>query len=232
MPPIKLQLAIQGGGAKLCALLAVAEAVQKLEDDQKIRVTRVAGTSAGAITACLLASEQRVDSIRQRLRDRGADFLAQITPPLPFGWLSTWSRIIRGVPLYDEKKLREFLYELFPPGKFRTFEQLKRPAIVLTADILNGEKVQYRQTEHIVVDALANSCALPFAFRSHRNVGPQPLVDGGICENLPSDELEADNEHGPVVGISFARTAVPHPPRWLHSTHPASTVVRQTGPPE
>ena len=34
--PLQIQLAIQGGGAKLCALLAAAEAVQELEAEGKI----------------------------------------------------------------------------------------------------------------------------------------------------------------------------------------------------
>lgn len=53
--PLKIQLAIQGGGAKICSLLAAAEVIHDLETKREIQITRISGTSARAI-GCLLAT--------------------------------------------------------------------------------------------------------------------------------------------------------------------------------
>ena len=53
---IPIQLAIQGGGAKITYLLAALESVQALERGGLLRVTRIAGTSAGAIAGALYAA--------------------------------------------------------------------------------------------------------------------------------------------------------------------------------
>ncbi|MEI8288171.1 MAG: patatin-like phospholipase family protein [Verrucomicrobiota bacterium] len=47
-----IQIAMQGGGAKLSALLAAMEALQSSQNKNEIRVTRISGTSSGAIVAC------------------------------------------------------------------------------------------------------------------------------------------------------------------------------------
>ncbi len=62
---IPIQLVIQGGGAKITHLVAALEAVQSLQREGVLRVTRIAGTSAGAIAGALFAAG--VDM--QRARD-------------------------------------------------------------------------------------------------------------------------------------------------------------------
>src|SRR5438477_223460 len=54
--PVPIQLAIQGGGAKIAALMATLEAVDSLQTSGAVKVTRIAGTSAGAIVGAVYAS--------------------------------------------------------------------------------------------------------------------------------------------------------------------------------
>lgn len=54
--PTPIQLAIQGGGAKITHLVAALEAVQALQREGVVRVTRIAGTSAGVIAGALFAA--------------------------------------------------------------------------------------------------------------------------------------------------------------------------------
>src|SRR5687767_9462058 len=109
---IKCQLAIQGGGAKLVALLAAMEAVQNLQDEGRIQVTRVAGTSAGAIVAALFAAETDLAAARTRLvRTFGNDVARFFPPPTIMKLVRTtwWS----GKPLWNETDLRPILEPLF-----------------------------------------------------------------------------------------------------------------------
>jgi hypothetical protein len=54
-----------------------------------------------------------------------------------------------------------------------------------------------------IVSALLDSCAIPYCFRIWQAAGPV-IVDGGLCENLPSDELlEHEKTDGPVLAVSF-----------------------------
>ena len=65
--PVKLQLAMHGGGAKIVALMAAVQAVQDLEAAGEVKITSVAGTSAGAVIACLFAARIEMKVARAHL---------------------------------------------------------------------------------------------------------------------------------------------------------------------
>lgn len=119
--PFRLQLAIQGGGAKIVALLAALEVVQKLEADKKIKVTRIAGTSAGAIVGSLFAAGVPMSLVRQRFRDLTPAQLAAAFPPLG---LNVVTQLGRGKPLWKPDFLKNELARFFREGQgclhFRT----------------------------------------------------------------------------------------------------------------
>lgn len=110
--PFKCQLAIQGGGAKIIALLAAMEAVQKLQGERRIQVTRVAGTSAGAIVAALFAAECDMADVRNGLvQTFGADVNRLFpVPTIPLLLRKTWWQ---GKPLWKESDLRPILEPFF-----------------------------------------------------------------------------------------------------------------------
>jgi predicted acylesterase/phospholipase RssA len=71
MTPQKVQLAIQGGGAKIVDLMATLEAIEELEKEGRLKVTKIAGTSAGSIVGAFFAAKIPMDTIRTNLREGG-----------------------------------------------------------------------------------------------------------------------------------------------------------------
>ena len=207
--PLRVQLAVQGGGAKLCGLLAALEAVQRLEAEGLLTVTRLAGTSAGSIAAALYAAGIDLGTIRQRIKDNQKR-LVRFVPHLR---KTDYGKILLGRTVADLEPIRRILADVFDERGLIRFGDLKKPLYVIATDIHNAKTQVYggfghgmTKSEDLIVDALVNSCAIPFYFRgpSDSNSG---IVDGGICENLPVDVLQQfEAESGIVVGITFVPT--------------------------
>lgn len=206
--PVRVQLAIQGGGAKICGLLAAMEAIQDFEAQKELTVTRIAGTSAGSIVAALHAAKIKASETRDRLRDEGARFnLASLFPALHWGMAPGLIFLRR--PFWREPPIRALLQKQLTKAKVdgETFGDLYRHSgvelIVVATDLTNAKAVVYGRSDESVVDAVLDSCAVPFYLRVHG--GARVIVDGGICENFPSDSLKGkETEFGPIVGIGFA----------------------------
>lgn len=201
--PIPIQLAIQGGGAKICTLMAAVEAVQQLEKRGSIRVTRIAGTSAGSIVGSLYAAGYDIAALRQRVRDQRSQLQRKI--PRGTSAVSAAMRLMMGNPVWSLDPLRDILEQLFRDKKVRSIGDLEKPLIVVASDLTNGETRTYKDDTDVVIHAVLDSCAMPYFFRGpSRKGGGSLLVDGGVCDNLPIEELEsAVDKYGIVLGISF-----------------------------
>jgi predicted acylesterase/phospholipase RssA len=107
----EIQVAIQGGGAKIWALLAAIEGLQELEAENVLRVTRIAGNSAGAIVACIFAGRIPANSVRTILKMQFGEKLVRLFPrPSPLNILRLF---LTGKPLWDENALGKVLASLF-----------------------------------------------------------------------------------------------------------------------
>lgn len=200
---VPLQLAIQGGGAKITHLLAALQAVQDLERDGVLRVTRIAGTSAGAIAGALYAAG--VDM--QRARDAflfARDELLRAFPPTSASLRAAWKLVTRQ-PFWDAGPLRRIVASLLAPCA--SLGDLRIPLVIVAADLTNLQPRVYADPGEPLVSSLMDSAGIPFFFRTalpaahgHHRL----IVDGGICENLPSEKLAYDAEDGEVVGITFS----------------------------
>jgi len=129
---------------------------------------------------------------------------------------------LRGKPLFNEGQLQLLLREFFGDTEIA---KLSPETFIIAADLRSGKSHEYSKKNGFggekVVDCLMDSCGLPYFFRAPQNLGVRAYVDGGICENLPSDVLQAVGEEtqrermleefGPVVGISFEDTKRPEP---------------------
>lgn len=213
MQPLKIQIAFQGGGAKIVSLLAAAEVIQNLHRDGKIQVTRVAGTSAGAIVACLLASGKPLGQVKAELQRISKEKWKELLPAVSKKRM-VWN-LLRDEPFWSVQPLRDFLATFFEEK--RTLGDLKKASgmdlFIIAADVTNSKKWVYSKNDDPIVNSLMDSCALPFVLRTAKNSGGQVLVDGGICENLPSEELEAGaQEFGQVVAVSFDNPSPGVPP--------------------
>lgn len=210
--PLPIQLALQGGGAKICTLMAAMEAVEELEADRVLRVTRIAGTSAGSLVGCLFAAKVKMGEARAYLvGGEGKNLLRYFPEP------SLWKMgmlYLYGQPLWDVAKLKSRLTKLFEGrkivelGHFQT-QGRRIPVKVVAADLARSDKVVYPDdppgNRKRVVDAIMDSCGLPFYMRAWG--GGTVAVDGGICENLPSDVLrDGDQEQlGRVAALIFPK---------------------------
>lgn len=76
-----IQLAFQGGGAKLAAMLPIAHAFRDAEIDEYVAIHRTSGTSAGSICAALVATQADFGAVRRYLIDKGPGHLAALVPP-------------------------------------------------------------------------------------------------------------------------------------------------------
>ena len=205
--PQPVQLALQGGGAKLLALLAAMEEIQALEKEGRLRVTRVAGASAGAIAACLFAAGMDMRVVRARIDGVSADDIRKLFPEPTITSLRLYTRLLLGRPMWKTEKILRFLESFFKPSGLHTLADIKTrkgiEVLVIAANLTDGRKEVYRDSN--IVSALFNSAGLPYFLRTWNKSGAPVIVDGGICENLPYEELVTETaEYGPVVGISFA----------------------------
>jgi NTE family protein len=208
---MRIQLAIQGGGARLVALLAAAQAFQSLHKRGDIEITRIAGTSAGSVVGALIAGKQDIDDVHLALLGKRQDYWEALFPTM--GLPTILYRLGRNQPLYDLDQLRVLLRLFFADGD--TFDTLlghSRIHVTVLVANLTSVVPDLRTGTANVIDSLLDSCALPFILRSSNTQGYNVHVDGGIVANLPSEHLSDPKEFGPIIGLSFPR-ATREPPR-------------------
>ena len=210
--PVRVQVAIQGGGAKICGLLAAAQALQEFEtgDNQKIEITRVAGTSAGAIVGGLLAAGCPLGALRDRIQVAPKEKLKALFARRTK--IGSIYRVLQSLPLWNEKKLREVLDAEFKKLSVHTLGDIQRKTgralRIVATDLRNAKSVVYDNDDQPIVNAILDSCGLPFFLRVP---GGNPVVDGGICENLPVEVLDGESGFGDLVALGFQRSAVTPP---------------------
>lgn len=110
--PIPIQLCLQGGAAKIALLAAFTEAIEELHNAGDLRVTHVAGTSAGAIIGTLFAADVPMSTVRNRL---GSASLRKIVPPkgkVGMGWA-----LGKGNPVWSEDELRTLLTSMLTESR-------------------------------------------------------------------------------------------------------------------
>jgi len=113
------------------------------------------------------------------------------------------------LPFWDEDAVRDVLSKVFGDelGVYDFGDLKKKPAKrelrIVAADIKNSKPITYKDDDVPVVNAILDSCGIPFYFRVR---GKHHIVDGGICENLPIELLEDGvQEYGPILAIGFER---------------------------
>ena len=69
---VPVQVVFQGGGAKLCVLMAVCEVLKEFQSQGRIVINRVAGSSAGGIAAAMLSSNKPIPQLNGTASPWGA----------------------------------------------------------------------------------------------------------------------------------------------------------------
>ncbi|MGH1419829.1 MAG: patatin-like phospholipase family protein [Hyphomicrobiaceae bacterium] len=213
----KFQLAIQGGGARLADLLVALEAIEDFNrgkaDSEQVQMTRIAGTSAGAIAAVIFAAGPgSVAKARDYLERRAPVAARAIIPTRWYQKILGFGSLIWGSAACREDRVREELTSLLLHVLGKTdgsiqFSDLERPVFVIAANIRTQQQVTFYEPSSDVIEAVINSCAFPIMLRGARSVQVSPFVDGGLCSNLPADSLMEPvdvQEFGPVLALSFS----------------------------
>jgi predicted acylesterase/phospholipase RssA len=197
--PVPIQVVFQGGGAKLCLLMAVCDVLKRYEANNRIAVKRVAGSSAGAIAAVMLASSKSPETYKSEIKVIGLKYLSQTSVGRVIGAL----RVYTGNAYFSELNLEKFFEELFCTGSSpRLISELRCDPQLYFTDLytLNARA---SAPDEAIPKALAKSCRFPFAFVGYSAGNAE--VDGGLALNLPVDHLKRDeSKNGSVIGVGFS----------------------------
>jgi len=227
-------LVLEGGGVKGIAFVG---ALEELCAGYEVR--RVAGTSAGAIVAALLAAGYTVPELEKEMR--GLDFSSfRDGPARHFGKAGAVLAVLLHNGVYKGDALHAWIEERLAQKNVTTFAQLRdreggdAPAtppsrlVVPASDISGGGKLplpwDYEQLgldpdTAKVADAVRASASIPFYFRPVRlrtgsSQGAQrlTLVDGGLLSNFPValfDRRDTTPPRWPTFGIKLSMRTTP-----------------------
>jgi NTE family protein len=207
----RIGLVLGGGGARGTAHIGVLEVLERL----RVPIDCVAGTSMGALVAGAVASGVSPAQMRERLaavdwRDLFNDNpshaetnyrerrLAQsYYPGLEFGVTNEGIRAAHGV--VGGQKIKLFFNTLVGADRGeRSIESLALPLAIVATDIGTGEKIVFRSGE--LSTAMRASMSVPTLLAPVPYRG-RSLVDGGLVDNLPVDEVMASCQPDVVIAV-------------------------------
>lgn len=233
-PQLQADLVCEGGGVKGIGLVgAVHELV-----GAGYTFPRVAGSSSGAIVACLIAALQSAGEPLTRLEDiaatidyskfRDSSLLGKL--PLIGGLLS----VLTSDGLYEGNFLEDFVGGVLRDLGVRTFADLRTSdttpehawSLVVTASDLSRKRLVripwdlplygIDPDEFEVAKAVRASAAIPYFFRPVQ-VGGATWVDGGLLSDFPVglfDRAASQSPRWPTFGVRL--TAKPGTPPASH----------------
>ncbi|WP_338473259.1 patatin-like phospholipase family protein [Niallia sp. XMNu-256] len=204
-----------GGGIKGIALIGAIEEIEK----RGYKFKRVAGASAGAIIASLIAarySSKEIDGLLDELDLK--ILLDERKTILPYS-VAKWILLYFRLGLYKGNALEKWLEEILARKGLRTFADLPRQHLRFVAsDITNGrlmilpdDLVKYGIDPHSfsIAKAVRMSCSLPYFFEPVTLKSKKEssiIVDGGVLSNFPMWLFDDDNVDRvrPVIGIKLS----------------------------
>ena len=207
----RIGLVLGGGGARGTAHIGVLEVLERL----RVPVDCVAGTSMGALVAGAWASGVGPAQMRARLAEvdwrdlfddnpshadtnyRERRLAQSYYPGLEFGITNEGIRAAHGV--VGGQKIKLFFNTLVGADRGeRTIESLPLPVAIIATDIGTGEKIVFRSGE--LSTAMRASMSVP-ALLSPVPFHGRYLVDGGLVDNLPVDEVMAACQPDVVIAV-------------------------------
>lgn len=207
----RIGLVLGGGGARGTAHIGVLEVLERL----RVPVDCLAGTSMGALVAGAWASGVSPGQMRTRMaavdwRDLFEDnpshaetnyrerrLAESYYPGLELGVTNDGIRAAHGV--VGGQKIKLFFNTLVGADRGeRRIESLGLPVAIVATDIGTGDKVVFRSGE--LSTAMRASMSVP-ALLSPVPYQGRSLVDGGLVDNLPIDEVMALCQPQVVIAV-------------------------------
>ncbi|MGO8692235.1 MAG: patatin-like phospholipase family protein [Rectinemataceae bacterium] len=183
---MKVGLALGSGGARGIAHIAYLEVLDQL----RVGVSRIAGSSMGALIGAFYAAGMPAAGIRDLATGIGLRDLPKI---IDFSGVRD-SGIIKG------HKIENWIAENLP---VRRFEELRIPLRIVATDFWRREEVVFETGD--LVPAIRASISIPGIFEPYA-FGGRLLVDGGVVNPVPFDLLD-DTDF--VVGIDVGGDSEP-----------------------
>lgn len=220
----KIRVAFQGGGAYLAVMLPMAHAFSNTcSPNSKYKVMEldsVSGTSAGSIAAYLLASNCDFEELRNKMKPEIAGIAEKLAagfyePPSWWKIVSAMNKIRKGKDIFKRDDLKILISKMQEHGKgsdFLTFEEFREskehPNLYAAVSDLHYPYLDFKTDGH-ALDAVVDSCSIPFAFKGFISARSNTLIDGGICENLPTGCFDQDDDT-PVFTVSVHDNNTPN----------------------
>jgi NTE family protein len=215
---LKADAVFEGGGTRGIAFVGAIEAME----EEEVEWQRLAGTSAGAVIAALLASGYKSYEIRKHLSEldlsklRGRTFMNQI--PI-FGSLL---ELMFNLGIYKNDYLETWVDSLLSKKGIQTFADLPDGKLkIIASDVSNGQMlilpddlVRYRLTpaDLKVSTAVMMSASIPFFYRpviwKSKDRNKSYILDGGLLSNFPIWIFDTDNPRFPTFGFRFVKDKV------------------------
>lgn len=195
-----MALVLSGGGAKGAYEAGVAAAFA----ERGLPIRLVAGSSAGALNAAMIASG-RADGLEAMWRGITREQIYTLrTPVILAGFLPGWLTLLvlnETSSLFDPAPLRQLITSALDFDAIRA----SPVRLLVTATDLAGREKRVFDNRTVTVDALMAASAVPGLFPPVEVDGAL-LVDGGLTGRAPVLEaLEADASLGrAVVVMSYA----------------------------
>lgn len=213
---MKMDAVFSGGGVKAFAFIGALQGLS----GKGIETERVAGTSAGAIIAALVAAGYQADELEQLFRELDLrSFLDSppFTKRLP---LTKWIYLYFNMGLYKGNVFEKWLYEKLAQRGIKTFGDLPENHLkIIVSDISLGKLVIIPDDlERLygvdprtfsVARAVRMSASYPYLFTPKsikgKNNKTSMLIDGGILSNFPLWIFQDKGQNRrPVLGITLS----------------------------
>ncbi|PAD22191.1 patatin-like phospholipase family protein [Terribacillus saccharophilus] len=228
---MKIDGVFSGGGVKAFAFIGAIQAVE----NEKYEFENVAGTSAGAIVAGLLAagySGKEMEALLQETDISKFTDPIKLTRYIPF---ANWLTLYFKMGLYKGNALERWLYEALAKKQVYTFQDLKpRTLKVIAADVTLGRLIVFpddlAETYGIdggsfpVARAIRMSAGIPYIFMPakllYKNRKRSLLLDGGLLSNFPIWTLEGDERllRRPILGMKLSEAVQKIPVQKVHQS--------------
>jgi NTE family protein len=163
---MRIGLALSGGVARGIAHIGVL----KYLDERHIKISYLAGTSAGSIMAGLYCA--------------GIPLADMEKIALAFSWKDLFKPTLPRFGLVDSSLLEKIIVGYI--GRIN-FSNLKTPLLINAVDLVQGEEVIMDSGP--VATAIRASCAIPGIFTPVKMNG-MLLADGGVLNNMPAKPLK------------------------------------------
>jgi NTE family protein len=202
----------EGGGVRGTALVGAVAAVE----ERHITFRAVAGTSAGAIVAALVAAGYNASEMCMLLtRTDFRDFQDPISR-VPVLWrILAWWKLGRYRGDAFQRWIGEQLSLKLTNRRHMSprFQDLPKPLTIIATDVVRQQVRVFnaqRTPDIAVADAVRMSMSIPFFFRPVP-FGSELMVDGGVLSNFPAWAFDAEQKTVPlpILGLRLQTDDVP-----------------------